>query len=153
MTQVSPGAIQSLPLAAGMDARHLEILSRIARETSFDADQVVFTEGATHDWFYMILSGKVALELKTPTRVFRVHTLGEGDALGWSAMLAGEKRHFQARALQPVKALEFDGDALQQACQDDPTFGVALLSRLLRVVSDRLEATRLRLLEVYARQE
>jgi len=150
MTQESVEALRGVPLVEGLDAQHIDKLAALATEVSFERDQIVFREGEAHNKFYIILSGKVALEIRAPSRVFRVQTLQEGDEFGWSSLMAQGRRHFQARALQRVRALAFDGDEVQAAWREDPVLGVALLSRALRDVSGRLEATRLRLLEIYA---
>jgi CRP-like cAMP-binding protein len=79
-----------------------------------------------------------------------VQTLSAGDELGWSALLMGSGKYFQARALGAVEALAFDGGELLQACKDDPSFGYALMHRLLAVVAERLQATRLQVLDSYS---
>jgi CRP/FNR family transcriptional regulator, cyclic AMP receptor protein len=130
---------------------HLDMLTELARDVHFDKDWIIFREGDECGTFYLIVSGRVALELKGPHRTFLIQTLGAGDELGWSSVLMSDGRHFQARALEPVWALAFDGTRLLQTCKDDPTFGYALMYRLLGVVSKRLQATRLQLMDLYAR--
>ena len=75
----------------------------------------------------------------------RVHTLSAGDELGGSAILMGRGKHFQARVLEPVEALAIDGPQLLAACSEGKAFGFALIYRMLGVVSERLQATRLQL--------
>ena len=150
MTQAGVEALRGVSLVEGWEPHYVDKLAAMATEVNFEKDQIVFREGEAHNKFYIIVSGRVALEVKVPSRVFRVQTLQEGDEFGWSSMLAQGRRHFQARALQRVRALAFDGDELQAACGEDPVLGFALLSRLLPLVSRRLEATRLRLLDIYA---
>ena len=150
MTQVGVEALRGVSLVEGLEPHYIDKLAALATEVSFERDQIVFREGEAHNKFYIILSGKVALEIRAPSRVFRVQTIQEGDEFGWSSLMVQGRRHFQARALQAVRALAFDGDELQEAWRDDPALGFALLSRVLRVVSGRLEATRLRLLDMYA---
>ena len=79
-----------------------------------------------------------------------VISLTAGDELGWSAILMGRGKHFQARALERTAALAFDGGALLKACREDPSFGFALMYRMLGVVSERLQGTRLQLLDMYS---
>jgi CRP/FNR family transcriptional regulator, cyclic AMP receptor protein len=62
----------------------------------------------------------------------------------------GRGKHFQARALEPTDALAFDGVALFEACRQDKAFGFALMYRMLGVVSERLQATRLQVLDMYS---
>jgi CRP-like cAMP-binding protein len=150
MIQAGVEALRGISLVEGLHPHHIDKLVALASEVNFEADQIVFREGEARNKLYIVLSGKVALEIKAPSRVFRVDTLQEADEFGWSSMLPQGRRHFQARTLQPVRALAFDGDRLQEACREDPVLGFALLSRPLRVVSERLETTRLRLLDIYA---
>lgn len=129
---------------------HIDRLRALAREVVFDRDQVIFREGDDAHDFYLIACGRVALEMQEPDHVLRVQTLGAGDELGWSAVLMGRGKYFQARALEPVEALAFDGPALLEACRADKAFGFALMHRMLGVVSERLQATRLQLHDMHS---
>ncbi|HVQ03765.1 MAG TPA: regulator, partial [Burkholderiaceae bacterium] len=79
-----------------------------------------------------------------------VQTLYEGDELDWSALLPHAGKHFQARALTPVTALAFEGSQLLAAFEADTAFGLAFMLRLMQVVSERLRATRVQLLDIYS---
>lgn len=138
------------PFVEEFRPEHIEKLRTLAREVAIDADRVLFKEGDdTHD-FYLIAKGRVALEMQEPDHVLRVQTLGAGDELGWSSVLMGRGKYFQARALEPVEALAFDGEALLAACRADPAFGFAFMYRMLGVVSERLQATRLQLHDMHS---
>ena len=130
--------------------QHIEKLKALAREVRFAPDQIIFREGEEFSDFYLIVSGRVGLEMQAPGRALRVQTLSAGDELGWSALLMGSGKHFQARALGPVEALAFDGGELLQACKEDTSFGYALMHRLLAVVAERLQATRLQVIDSYS---
>ena len=138
------------PFVGEFEPRHVETLATLAKDVRFDRDQILFREGDECSDFYMIVTGLVALEIAAPGHIFRVQTLFAGDELGWSAVLMGRGKHFQARTLEPVHALAFDGIALIAACRDDPNFGFILMQRLLGVVAERLQATRLQLLDMYS---
>jgi len=142
--------LQKHPFVGEFQPQHIEKLSALAKEVQFERDNVIFHEGDECHDFYLIVEGRVALEIEAPGHTFRVQTLHEGDELGWSAILMGRGKHFQARALQPVQALAFDGAALLDACRADPAFGFALMYRMLGVVSERLQATRLQVLDMYS---
>lgn len=142
--------LQKHPFVQGLAPRHIEKLQSLAKEARFDADQVIFREGAECSQFYLIGAGLVALEIVLPRRTLRVQTLQAGDEFGWSAVLKGRGKHFQARALRPIEAVAFEGPELVAACEQDPSFGYALMYRLLGVVSERLHATRLELSDHYS---
>ena len=138
------------PFAEELRREHVEKLAECAREMCFARDTVIFPEGDECHEFYLIIKGRVALEMVTPRHTLRVQTLSAGDEFGWSAVLMGGRKHFQARALEPVTALAIDGTELLAACRQDTSLGFALMYRMLGVVSDRLQATRLQLHDMYS---
>jgi hypothetical protein len=48
-----------------------------------------------------------------------------------------------------VRATAFDGACLRGKCEDDPALGYDLVKRFAQVFTERLQWTRLRLLDVY----
>ena len=150
MTEAVVAMLQRHPFVEDFEAAHVDRLAEIAVRARFDRDQVIFREGEGYADFYLIASGLVALEIVAPGQTFRVQTLGAGDELGWSALLMGRGKHFQARALERIDALAFDGGELLAACKHDTNFGFVFMHRLLGVVAERLQATRLQLLDMYS---
>ena len=142
--------LQKHPFVEEFQPEHIEKLTALATEVRFERDHVIFHEGDECHDFYLIVEGRVALEIEAPGDTFRVDALQEGEELGGSALLMGRGKHFQARALQPLHTLAFDGAALLDACREDKAFGFALMYRMLGVVSERLQATRLQLLDMYS---
>ena len=138
------------PFVAEFEPRHVERLADLAKEVRFERDQILFREGDDASEFYLIVNGLIALEIAAPGHTFRVQTLFAGDELGWSALLMGRGKHFQARTLDRVDALGFEGSELLAACEEDTLFGYTLMRRLLAVVAERLQATRLQLLDTYS---
>jgi CRP/FNR family transcriptional regulator, cyclic AMP receptor protein len=138
------------PFLRELSAGHIEKMMAMASEVRFTADEIMFREGEKSDFFYLLLSGRVALEVRTSGHTLRVQTLEVGDELGWSSFLEEETRRFQARALVHVQALRFEGARLRKACAEDRELGYALEHRLLQVVSSRLQATLLQLSDIYA---
>ena len=53
------------------------------------------------------------------------------------------------RAIAPIRATVFDGACLRGKCEADPALGFELMSRFAQVLVERLQWTRLRLLDVY----
>jgi len=150
MTQALLSVLEKHPFVADLDASHVARLATLAGEVRFPRDHTIFREGDQDPELYLIVSGMVALEIDAPEQVVRVQTLGAGDEFGWSAVLMGKGKHFQARTLEPVVALMFNGSELLTAFREDPPFGLAFTLRLLGVVSERFQATRLHLLDKYS---
>jgi CRP/FNR family transcriptional regulator, cyclic AMP receptor protein len=150
LTQALRAMLQKHHFVEAFEARHVEKLATLANEVRFAPEQVIFREGDECSEFYMIVSGRIALEIEAPDHTLRVQTLSAGDELGWSALLMGSGKHFQARALEPVEALAFEGVELLAACKQDNAFGFAFMQRLLAVVAGRLQATRLQVLDMHS---
>lgn len=125
-------------LLKDLDPHHLHRLAGLALEAFFDPGHVVFHEGDDCMFFYLLVSGSVLLKSGDEF----VQVLGPGEALGWSSLIEGEHKHFQAVALTRVTALAFDGAELRRVSNAHPDFGYALLKRLLPVLVQRLEAAR-----------
>ena len=134
----------------GVDQKHLEMLASMAFEVSFEADQIIFREGDPSSFFYLIVSGRVALEVAAAGRFITIQTVGEGDELGWSSLLEQVNKQFRARSVDRVRALAFDGPRLLAAFERDHEFGYTIMRKVLAIVADRLRSTRLQLLDVYA---
>jgi len=141
--------LQRHPFVAGMRPEHWAILERLARRIEFPAAAILFPEGDERHEFFLLIAGRVALEIVSHGQSLRVDTLGPGAALGWSSVLLGRGKHFQARALEPVTALVFPGAEVLAACHKDTNFGFEMMHRLLSVVSMRLQAARVKVLDTY----
>ena len=148
--QALQATLRKHPFVAGFDPGHVEKLAALARGVQFQRDQVVFHEGDECNDFFLIVSGLIALEVEEPGSTLRVQTLAAGDELGWSALLMASGKYFQARALEKVDALAFDGPQLLAECRKDPAFGFAFMQRLLGVVAARLQHTRLQVHDLYS---
>ena len=103
------------------------------------------------DAFYLVRHGSVALETLRCRRAARSRSRRSRPArsLGWSWLFPPYRWHFDARALTPVRATAFDGACLRGKCDDDPALGYELMKRFAQVLIERLQWTRLRLLDVY----
>jgi CRP-like cAMP-binding protein len=142
--------LESHPFVSDFSPQDRARLATLAKEVRFEPDQVIFREGDDYSVFYLLGRGMVALELEVPGHVLRVQTLYAGDVFDWSALLPHAGKHFQARALDAVTALAFEGDQLLASFKADPQFGLAFMLRLMGVVSERLRNTRLQLVDVYS---
>jgi CRP/FNR family transcriptional regulator, cyclic AMP receptor protein len=131
-----------------LSEQRIQALGALAREVRYERDRVLFKEGEASGTFYLIISGMVALEIAPLSDTLRLDTLSAGDEFGFSSVL-GQETVFQARVLQDLHALALDAARLRALCETDTQFGYEFMCRLMGVVSDRLQATRLRLMDTY----
>jgi CRP/FNR family transcriptional regulator, cyclic AMP receptor protein len=143
-------AIAEHPFWKGMSPDHLKILVDCAMYSRFEAGQLIFEEGDPANRFYLILEGNVLLESYVRERgTVLIEKIGAGDVLGWSWLFPPCYWHFDARALEPTKAIFFYGTRLRERCEEDHEFAYQLLRRTAEVVIRRLQATRRQLLDAH----
>jgi CRP/FNR family transcriptional regulator, cyclic AMP receptor protein len=142
--------LRDAPVFRGLGPDDLTLLAGCAKNCHFDQGAVLFREGDAADTFYLIRHGSVALETYVPARGPAViETLEAGEVAGWSWLFPPYRWHFDARALTDLRATAFDGACLRGKCEDDPRLGYELMSRFAQVLIERLQWTRLRLLDLY----
>jgi CRP-like cAMP-binding protein len=142
--------LHEVPALASLDPEALATIAGCGSNVHFAADQVIFREGDPADTFYVVRGGRVAIETFVPGRgPVTIETLETGELLGWSWLFPPHRVEFDARALSEVRATAFDGACLRSKCEADPALGYALISRFAQVLIERLQWTRLRLLDVY----
>ncbi len=139
------------PFLAGMREDHLVRISYWSRRTVFHPGTRVFNEGSRADRFWLIREGEVRLDTRLPDDDGEVvvETLGAGTVLGWSWMFPPYRWRFGASALSSVLAMEFDAAGIRRLCDSEPTLGYDLTRRFTAVVINRLQATRMRLLDAH----
>ena len=138
------------PFRRGLEPEYLALLAGCAANVRFREGSVMFREGEPAGQCFLIREGKMALEIAAPGRgSIIVQTLGAGDVTGFSWLLEPHRWEFDGRAIEPVRALALDGTCLRGKCADDPRLGFELTQLFARLAIRRLQATRLRLLDVY----
>jgi CRP-like cAMP-binding protein len=99
---------------------------------------------------YLLQRGRVALSAHAPGKGhLLVQTLGPGEVLGLSWLFPPFQWQFDARAVELVEAISLDGACVRAKLDDDPALGYQVLKRMTPVILERLQQTRLRLLDLY----
>lgn len=138
------------PFFKGLEQGYIEFIAGCGRNVHFDTGAYMFREGNDANYFYIIRKGKVALEVFAAERgTITIETVEAGEVLGWSWLFPPYRWHFSARAVQPVSAIALDGTCLRRKCSNDPHLGYELTLRVANILMQRLQATRLQLLDVY----
>jgi CRP/FNR family transcriptional regulator, cyclic AMP receptor protein len=142
--------LAQVPFFEGMPEDEIALIAGCGRNVRIDAGETIFRQGDAADTFYVVRHGSVAVGNFVPPRgELVIETLEAGDLLGWSWLFPPYRTHFDARALSTVRATQFDGACLRDKCAADPALGYDLMSRFAQVLIERLQWTRLRLLDVY----
>ena len=129
-----------------------ERLAKLGTIQEFEADEIILHEGEEAIEMGILISGRLALRTLVPERgPVTILSVEPGDIFGWSAILAATKAQSTVVATEPSKALVIEGATLRAALKEDHALAASLYPRVLSAVGRRLRATRLQLLDLFAR--
>jgi len=133
-----------------LDSDLLDLLNPMAVEHVYAPGEMLIRDGDPADRFVLVFEGKVALEIALPDRPqVTIQTLGGGEVLGWSWLLPPHQWRLDARAVKRTRTLELAAPPLKSILEARPADGYRFLLRLLPVVAERLENTRVQLMDIH----
>jgi len=146
----SPEQLGGFPVFDRLTVAQRALVAEVAREVTFTAGTRLFDEGQPASGCWLIRAGQVALETAVPGRgQVVVHTLGQGDVLGWSWLVPPHRWHFSATATGAVRAVQLETTRLLVLADADPALGYPLALGFFEILLGRLQSTRSRLLDLY----
>jgi CRP/FNR family cyclic AMP-dependent transcriptional regulator len=140
------------PFFAGLDPSIIAMLAGCAVNTHFDQGDQVFRQGDPADRFYVVRSGRVAIEVHGPgsgANGIVIDTADDGDVVGWAWFVPPYRWAFDARATAPTSTIAFDAVCLRHKCAAEPAVGYALMQRVSQSMYERMQGARIRLLDLY----
>jgi CRP/FNR family transcriptional regulator, cyclic AMP receptor protein len=142
--------VKEHPFFAGMPNAFSELVSGCAKNVQFGAGHYLFHEGEPADWFYLLRHGRVALQVTAPGRgAVTFQTMAEGEIVGLSWLIPPYRWTYDAKAIELTRAIAMDAKCLRQKCEADHDLGYEMMKRFMPVLIQRLQATRLQILDVY----
>ncbi len=142
------------PFLSDVADDHVVTIQRCASITRLLQGDYLFREGQPANQFFLIRQGNVALQVYAPRRgAITIETAGAGDVVGWSWLVPPYLCHFDARATELTRAIAIDAVCLRDKVTRDVNLGSALMERFAAVMMQRLQATRLQLVDMYGSEE
>jgi CRP/FNR family cyclic AMP-dependent transcriptional regulator len=149
---VTPSMLCSLPIFSDLSDEHVGIIADISTTRPFAEGEEIFHEGGSRRHLYVVLDGRIALEMHVPNRGWlRILTVEPQQAFGWSSVTdVASKRTVTARAVCAGKLLSIDAGRLIEACRKDPVLGSVIMHHVANLIAGRLLVTRLQLLDMFS---
>ncbi len=143
--------IADAPAFAELSPVQLALIAGCGSNEQAPAGRQLFRAGRPAERFFLIREGAIALELDAPGRgTLVIETLHAGEIVGWSWLFPPHRWQFDGRVVEPARLVAFDGHCLRGKCDSDHELGYRLMRGFAAVAIERLQATRLQLLDVYA---
>ena len=150
---VSQETLKNIQFLQDFSDDHLQHIASLAEIKEFPAGSVVFREGQPPSSAYLVVQGNITLEINVPARgAMQSQTVGSGELLGWTPVLGPGVMTATARVQTPSTLLVLNAAQIRSFWAYDPSFGFAFMQRIAQVLTSRLFATRLLLLDVYREQ-
>jgi CRP/FNR family cyclic AMP-dependent transcriptional regulator len=146
------GALQSIPWFQELSDQHFDLICSITHLVDVDQDATVFSEGDREENLYIVLEGRVAIELFSSVQgKIRIFTAEPLDVIGWSSVTpVVRQRTASARAVLDSRLAAVDGRELRKLCDQDCELGYIIMRRIANVIAARLMITRLQLIDLYS---
>jgi len=142
------------PFFRNLAREYIDLITGCASNVVFRPGEFIFCEGESADHFFIIRQGRIVIQTHIPEKgTIDIQSRGAGDITGWSWLVSPYKWHFDAKATELTRALQFDGKCLREKLESDHGLGYELMKRFTIIMAERLEATRLQLMDVYGTGE
>lgn len=130
------GALKSIPMFSDMSGRELSLLLSIMHSRKYQAEEVIFNQGAMGAGMYIIVHGSVHIVSEPSGAV--IAELGEADFFGEIALLDESPRSATAVAKGFSVVLGFFQPDLFSLAERNPKLGMKVVMRLARIIGHRL---------------
>lgn len=128
----------------------VHLIAECGYEKTFGPGEVIAKEGSDANDFFLVKSGKIAIQLFTPHKgAVTVHTVGPNNIVGWSWLFPPYKWNFDIKALEATSVIALHAQCLRGKCETNPELGYNLMKKFSRIMIQRLHETRIQLLDIY----
>jgi CRP-like cAMP-binding protein len=121
--------------------RQLKTVSDTVFERRYEADELIFEEGQPGASLFLILNGKVAIEMRRENHITTLAILDKGAFFGEMALLNEAPRSANARAVERTYTLALYRNDLSRLIQRDPQTACQIYRALASIIGDRLRST------------
>ncbi|MER5267126.1 Crp/Fnr family transcriptional regulator [Actinosynnema sp. NPDC002837] len=142
--------LDTVPLLGALTPTQRAVLAGTGELETHRPGTRLFEEGQPADRARVVLCGCVMVDIPVPGRgSVAVQSIGPGELLGLSWFVPPYRWHFGATVVSPTRAIAWDAARLRELAEEDPALGYRLSLALAEAMLNRLQSTRLRLLDLY----
>ncbi|HRR39900.1 MAG TPA: cyclic nucleotide-binding domain-containing protein [Syntrophales bacterium] len=126
----------------------LKKLAAIASIETHPAGTVLYREGDPAAKFYIVIDGKVALDMQCdmgpnfPPRQVIVDVVAKGESMGWSAVVEPFIFTLSCLCLDRTELVAIDAVKLRGIIDEDCEMGLAVMKAVAKMIATRLTHTR-----------
>jgi len=134
-----PRAFRMSPLVMSLDEKYLKAMLASSRIREYEAEEEILTEGESHSWIYILLSGRTRV-VKQGEEVAVIDRVG--DMFGEGAIIGDLAKTASVVAASRTVCLAFDSSSLDSLDEEEKDACYLAIFRLfVKIVADRLAKT------------
>jgi CRP/FNR family cyclic AMP-dependent transcriptional regulator len=133
--------LKTVPFFDQLSNRQLKTVSDIMFKRTYDIDESIFEEGQPGAALFLILDGKVAIEIRRESSPTRLAVLESGAFFGEMALLDDSPRSANARALERTRTLALYRNDLNGLMHRHARTACQIYRSLAAMIGDRLRST------------
>jgi len=123
-------AFQRIPLFAGCEPAHLQMIAFSAERVEFSTGQFIIRQGEKGAAAFLILQGKAEARVEEEGETRHVATLDPGYFVGEVAMIADLPYSLSVVALENVHAVKIPRNLFMRVASEFPEFGAKVHAAL-----------------------
>jgi len=146
---ISGNRLKAFEFFKGFSDEQLKQVAALAAEETHDPATQLYKNGDPARGLFMIEEGKVVLTMdsylgphKPPMQV-TVDVITKGESMGWSAVVEPYVYTLGALCIDRTKMIALDAPELRRLMEGDPTLGYLIMKATAKVISNRLNHTRI----------
>ncbi len=133
--------LKTVPFFDRLSNRQLKRVSDIMFQRTYEADETIFEEGQPGAALFLILDGKIAIEICRESETTRLAVLETGAFFGEMALLDETPRSASARALERTRTLALYRNDLNGLRHRHPRTACQIYQSIATIIGDRLRST------------
>lgn len=123
--------VSNITLFKGLSETHLEKLSDILIDQTFNRSVTIFSEGDEAEGFYAVISGRVKIfKISSDGKEQIIHIFGPGNIFGEVPMFAGGRFPANAEAIEKSRVFFFPRIAFIELIKREPYLAMNMLAEL-----------------------
>jgi CRP-like cAMP-binding protein len=132
--------LKQFPLFEGFSEDQMGLLRPLFVPYECHAGTVLFEQGDPAAYFYLLVSGEVAIHFKPEDgEDLVIARIKPGEMIGWSAVIGRRSYTSAAICTEYTELQRVRGADLQNLCVEHPETGNQFVDRMANVVAQRLE--------------
>ncbi|MHA1538254.1 MAG: cyclic nucleotide-binding domain-containing protein [Alphaproteobacteria bacterium] len=134
--------LRNIPLFANIEPSKLKLLAFTSERISYNAEQVLFSQGEIGDAAFIIIEGEADITIDSPKGPITVATVGRNDIIGEIAILCDVPRTASVKAKNKLETLVISKDLFFRLIMEFPQIAVEIMRELAHRLNNANEKLR-----------